>query len=339
MKVSTRITQAGFAESPAAMASTACNKQNNSSFKRWLSVGFLVMMIFASINSSGQLLQWNTFGNAGTETTEPSVFNNTNIAAANLTQGTITAAGNSNRFGGSGWFNTGNSNPNTLANAVAGNDYIQFIVTPNVGFSFTPTTFNFIWDRSGTGPSSVTLRSSADGFAADLGTLTGLTASTTTVRTITISGLTNLATATTFRLYGYGATATTGTGGFDCASSLVNVELLGTTAATGPPVVTPASPVGTVGTPFSYFISATGSPTSYAISSGTLPADLSLNTTTGEISGTPSVAGSTAVDVTATNGSGPSSPATLSFTINPGSQTITGLPATDTKTFGYPDLL
>jgi uncharacterized repeat protein (TIGR02543 family) len=179
------------------------------------------------------LLKWNTFGNAGTETTEPSTFNDANIAAANLTQGSITAAANTNRFGGSGWFDTGNTTGgNTLAEAVAGNDYIQFIVTPNSGSSFTPTSFVFGWERSNTGPSNVALRSSVDGFVSDLGSVTGLTTSVTSGNTITISGLTNITTATTFRLYGYGATATGGTGGLDQAASpgAVNVRLNGTTA-------------------------------------------------------------------------------------------------------------
>jgi hypothetical protein len=197
---------------------------------------FLFSLLFIG-NVSAQLLQWNTFGNAGTETVEPSVANDPNVTAASLTFGSITAAVNGNRLGGSGWFNTGNTAAgNTISEAVTGNDYIQFVVTPNVGFSFTPTSFVFRWDRSGTGPSNVALRSSVDGFASDLGTVTGMVSggvATTTDRTITITGLTNITTATTFRIYGYGATATSGTGGFDCATSLNNVVLNGTTAATG----------------------------------------------------------------------------------------------------------
>jgi len=192
--------------------------------------------------ASVALLQWNTFGNAGTETTEPSVFNDVNLFSSNLTQGSITAAANGNRFGGSGWFNTGNTVAgNTLAEAVTGGDYIQFIVSPNSGFSFTPTSFDFIWDRSGTGPSSATLRSSADGFVGNLGTVIGMIsggAATTTTRTINITGLTNLTAATTFRLYGYGATVTGGTGGFDVASNVVNVALNGSTASTSGPSIT-----------------------------------------------------------------------------------------------------
>ncbi len=196
----------------------------------------LLVALFALLNfnySSAQLLQWNTFGNLGTETTEPSVANDANIAAANLTLGAgVTTAANSNRFGGTNWFDTGDTNPTTLAESIAGNDYIQFVVTPNAGFSFTPTSLVFGWDHSATGPNSLALRSSADGYVADLGAVTGLAASITTGNTITISGLTNITVVTTFRLYGYGATATAGSGGFDVSISVVNVQLNGTTAAT-----------------------------------------------------------------------------------------------------------
>jgi hypothetical protein len=195
----------------------------------------LIVVVFCTVNSNAQLLQWNTFTNLGTETTEPSVANDVNITASNLTQGTITAAANGSRFGGSGWFNTGNTaGGNTLAEAVAGNDYIQFVVTPNAGFTFTPTSFVFNWDRSGSGPLNVALRSSVDGYAANLGTVTAIVASAFASNTITISGLTNISTATTFRIYGYGATATGGTGGFDIVPNVVNVQLNGTTAAAGP---------------------------------------------------------------------------------------------------------
>jgi uncharacterized repeat protein (TIGR01451 family) len=71
---------------------------------------------------------------------------------------------------------------------------------------------------------------------------------------------------------------------------------------------------GVVGVAFSYQITATNSPNGYAIR-GTLPAGLSINDTTGLISGTPTASGSTAVSVSATNAAGTSSTINLTITI------------------------
>ena len=173
------------------------------------------------------LLQWNTFGNVGTETTQTTSSFGTNMTAStlNYSGSTVVPAANSNRFGGT-W--------GTVAN-VTSDKYIQFTATPATGYMFTPTSFTFIWDYSGTGPKSVALRSSVDGFASDLGTLTFASTSTSIFRTINITGLTGLTGAITFRIYGYGSTG--GTGGFDCASSQNNVVLNGYTEAAPPPTI------------------------------------------------------------------------------------------------------
>lgn len=89
------------------------------------------------------------------------------------------------------------------------------------------------------------------------------------------------------------------------------------------PVVTAASPTGTYNAAFSYNVIATNAPTAYAVASGTLPTGLSLNTTSGLISGTPTQVGTFAVGITATNSGGTSAPATITITIGQASQTIT----------------
>jgi hypothetical protein len=96
-------------------------------------------------------------------------------------------------------------------------------------------------------------------------------------------------------------------------------------APSAPPVITGGTVSGTVGTAITnYQIVATNSPTSYSIASGTLPTGLSLNTTSGVISGTPTVAGTSSITVNASNGAGTSaSPATINFNIAKGNQTIT----------------
>jgi len=93
-----------------------------------------------------------------------------------------------------------------------------------------------------------------------------------------------------------GATNATGTG---------NATLTITVAPAGvAPIITnsPLTAAGTVGTPFSFAITATGVPTGYTAIG--LPAGLAINATTGAITGTPTTAGTTAVLLGATNATG-----------------------------------
>ncbi len=71
---------------------------------------------------------------------------------------------------------------------------------------------------------------------------------------------------------------------------------------TAPSITSASAASGTVGGSFSYQITATNSPTSYGATA--LPAGLTLNTSTGLISGTPTVAGTSTVTLTATNAGG-----------------------------------
>jgi beta-galactosidase len=81
------------------------------------------------------------------------------------------------------------------------------------------------------------------------------------------------------------------------------------------PVITSVSPAnGVVGTAFSYQIVATNNPTSYGLTP--IPAGLTLNTSTGLITGTPTVAGTTNTTVSATNAAGTGT-ASLAFVISP----------------------
>ncbi|MBI3894883.1 MAG: putative Ig domain-containing protein [Acidobacteria bacterium] len=109
------------------------------------------------------------------------------------------------------------------------------------------------------------------------------------------------------------------TGTFNVTISATNAG--GTTTVTltltvnpPPPVITSSlSASGTVGTAFSYQITATNNPTSFGASG--LPGGLSVNTATGEISGTPTTAGTFPVTISATNAGGTGT-ATLNLTIN-----------------------
>ncbi|WP_438480139.1 putative Ig domain-containing protein [Oleiharenicola lentus] len=96
-----------------------------------------------------------------------------------------------------------------------------------------------------------------------------------------------------------------------------SVTLSITIEPSGPvPAITSAAAVSAdLNTPFNYQIVASNSPTSY--STNGLPVGLSLNTTSGLISGTPTVAGVSTTTLTATNGNGTSANFTLTLTLGP----------------------
>jgi Protein of unknown function (DUF4038)/Putative collagen-binding domain of a collagenase/Putative Ig domain len=100
-----------------------------------------------------------------------------------------------------------------------------------------------------------------------------------------------------------GATNGTGTG---------NAALTLTVVAAQPVITSSATANGTAGSAFTYQITATNTPTSYGATG--LPTGLSVNSTTGLISGTPTGGGTSTVTLSATNGSGTGN-ATMTLTI------------------------
>ncbi|MEW5767239.1 MAG: putative Ig domain-containing protein [bacterium] len=105
---------------------------------------------------------------------------------------------------------------------------------------------------------------------------------------------------------------------------------LGTEESQGPAglnIITILLPGGTVGTVYSRTVSATGGtpPYTWSISAGSLPGGLSLNSSTGVISGTPTTAGTSNFTVQVQDSSSPvqTDDQALSITINPATLTIT----------------
>jgi GH18 family chitinase len=94
-----------------------------------------------------------------------------------------------------------------------------------------------------------------------------------------------------------------------------------------PPTITSASPLtnGSTGSAYSQTLGASGStPITWSITSGTLPTGLSLNSSTGAISGTPASTGTATFTVKATNALGNNSQQfTLTINSSSGSPTIT----------------
>jgi hypothetical protein len=98
------------------------------------------------------------------------------------------------------------------------------------------------------------------------------------------------------------------------------IEILPALPGPAAPVFTASTPpaTATVGAAYSYTFAASGNPApTFRVNSGALPAGLSLNTTTGVLSGTPTAAGPATFTVAATNGVSPDT-VTSSITITVG---------------------
>ena len=198
----------------------------------------------------------------------------------------------------------------------SGSAYFQFTITPTNGATFSVTDLSFGSRSTTTGPTAYVLRSSADNFTANIasGTFTADSA----WRLLTHSGITASGSiATIFRLYGH-----SGTGSASANTANWRIDDLKVTISTGTsgpvdpkPVITSATTAsGTAYSPFSYQITADNKPTYFSASG--LPEGLSINNTSGLISGTPTIAGTFSIMLTASNGSGDGTK-TLSLTVAP----------------------
>jgi len=101
----------------------------------------------------------------------------------------------------------------------------------------------------------------------------------------------------------------------------------------GASVGSPSTTSGTVGEAFSSTLSTSGFSSddlTFTVASGTLPAGLSLNSSTGAITGTPTAAGDQSLTVTATHSAGGSATSSsFTLTMAKGAQSITWSPSTD----------
>ncbi|PSG92528.1 hypothetical protein C7H61_03540 [Mesoflavibacter zeaxanthinifaciens subsp. sabulilitoris] len=176
--------------------------------------------------SFGQILTFDFDGLAGNEVSANSNFNAATLNASTITRGSgLTASNNGNRFNATNWAAT------NIANAVSGNDYMEFTITPNSG-TFDVTTIIFNVQRSGTGLRGIALRSFLDGYVTDIdGEKSILDNTSTQIITFNVNQFGN-ASAVTYRIYGW-AESTGGSGGFEGAGNDIIVN--GSTGGGTPP--------------------------------------------------------------------------------------------------------
>ncbi len=101
------------------------------------------------------------------------------------------------------------------------------------------------------------------------------------------------------------------------ASEVQALSIRNTPSGTAPAIMTSSLPDGVVGQAYSHVVTATGTtPIQWSIASGSLPRGLSLNSGTGEISGTPEDSGTSTFTIRATNSAGNAN-VTLTLAIHP----------------------
>ena len=182
-----------------------------------------------------------------------------------------------------------------------GETTIGSVITSSVQFGGFPTpTVTYIWERCTTSA------------ATSCTTIAGATADTYTT-TSADDGF----------FIRYKATGAN-TSGTAVGTSLPTAKITG-----NPVVATPASGLsGTPGTAFTLDIASTGGaePFTFAVSAGTLPAGLSIDATTGTISGTPTAAATAVITVLVADTKGKTASTTFTITITSATSNVTPEP-------------
>nr|ALG05172.1 ice-binding protein [bacterium] len=117
-------------------------------------------------------------------------------------------------------------------------------------------------------------------------------------------------------------------------SKPTNCVALSGAVATSPTITSGTPPTPHLDTEYSFRVIATGTPApTFSVSAGTLPPGLSLNASTGVISGTPTKSGTYNFTITARNGTAPSSSRSYSLTVS-ASLALTGVDPGPSLTLG-----
>jgi hypothetical protein len=144
---------------------------------------------------------------AGDQVSSNSTYNTTNMATSTITRGAgLTASANADRYNATSWAVT------SIANAISGNDYMEFTVAPNSGYQFAVSSILFQIQRSASGLTGIALRSSVDDYATNLDAEKAVVDNTSTQSFTFNFSQANSAYPVTYRLYGF-AEATAGSAG------------------------------------------------------------------------------------------------------------------------------
>ncbi len=183
----------------------------------WARAFLSCSLFLTTIVGSAQVAAWETAGLAGNEATVAATTADPDLTVGVLSRGAgLTASALANAFSSSNFLNTG------LVGAQSGNKYLEFSITANPGSLVSLSTLDANFRRSSTGPNAFQWQYSLNGFASagvDVGpeiSFTSTASNGVAQAQIDLSSLPALqnvpsTTTITFRLFGWGASATGGT--------------------------------------------------------------------------------------------------------------------------------
>jgi hypothetical protein len=283
------------------------NKISNSfigqrSFKKFITL--LSLLLLGMNGVMGQIAAFNNTW-SGTPTTVNATTTAANIGTITMSRGSgITAGSSTSRFSSSG-FASGTSL--TISN----NDYYTFTITANSGYTINlnSAVLSISLGSSGTGPQTYGVYSSVGGFASTSAQIgANLTAATSQTITFPSSGYNSLS-SIEIRIYGWNASAGTGTGGPS------SISLTGSVASVGGPNITQTGLLNT------FIASAVSSPSaeqSFTVSGYNLTNDIVITPPTGyQISTSTGGSFSPTNPITLTQSSGTVATTTIYARFNP----------------------
>lgn len=176
--------------------------------KKIIAFGAAALVLMLGSARADLLGGWDVTNTPGNQVSMSATYVASGVSSGFVIRGAgLTATSATNSFVSSAWANGGGA---TIANAISSNDYFSVSLTASSGYTLDITNVIFNLNRSGTGPTNFTLRSSADSYASDLATLTRTTTTAALWDSGALSTLTGLSTIE-FRIYGYNAGASGGT--------------------------------------------------------------------------------------------------------------------------------
>jgi hypothetical protein len=167
---------------------------------------FLITCLFVVNFGFGQPIFNNTITGTNPGLTNPYTVGqsvNANVTVSGIGRGSgINGDTGNNRYNATSW----STNP-----TIDFNDYFEFTITPNPGYEIDFGTFFYTNQASPSGPTQVAFRSNVDGYASNIGA--PIIGSASIV--LTAPAYQNITSPITFRFYGWGASAGTGTFSID----------------------------------------------------------------------------------------------------------------------------